>query len=325
MTTIDVERTQIQADRAEIAVELVQRRIVDHRARIAVTSPERMDIGVHSAATDALGVSLLRFTGISYRAEVEPSDHDVLVGQLVDGRGHLTTPHDRLAMTPRDVFMASADFAMVAEMQDLVFNLVRIPLADVADCAAEVCDLSPQKPLRFHAVTPIPSARRIWQDTSMLLHRQLVDPGCDRINSLALHGLNRMAAAALLTAFPNTTMTTARQRGPGPTTPATIRRAMQFIEDHAAEPLTLARIAAHVRVTPRALQTGFRSHLDTTPLGYLRRVRLEHVHRELQDADPTQGATVEGIAVRWGFTHPARFAAWYRQTYTVLPSHTLRS
>ncbi|GAB7045219.1 hypothetical protein JCM9534A_03450 [Catenuloplanes indicus JCM 9534] len=97
--------------------------------------------------------------------------------------------------------------------------------------------------------------------------------------------------------------------------PVTVRRAVACIDAHAA--------AAGVSV--RALQAGFRRHMDTTPLGYLRRVRLERAHRDLQAADPTTGATVTVIARGWGFTDLSRFAADYHAAFGRLPRQTLRT
>ena len=65
-------------------------------------------------------------------------------------------------------------------------------------------------------------------------------------------------------------------------------------------------------------------HLDLTPLEYLRRVRLDHAHRDLVAADP-RGQTVTAIAYRWGFPSSSRFSHYYRQAYGVTPSRTLRS
>ncbi len=50
----------------------------------------------------------------------------------------------------------------------------------------------------------------------------------------------------------------------------------------------LSDIAAAVGVTPRSVQYTFRRHLGTTPLEYLRRVRLDRAHRDLQAADPVR-------------------------------------
>jgi AraC-like DNA-binding protein len=58
-------------------------------------------------------------------------------------------------------------------------------------------------------------------------------------------------------------------------------------------------------------------------MNYLRRVRLEGAHRDLQKASPGP-ESVTAIAYRWGFSSPSRFAAYYRGAYGVLPSHTLR-
>ena len=92
---------------------------------------------------------------------------------------------------------------------------------------------------------------------------------------------------------------------------------------HAANDISLADIAEAVHVTPRAVQYMFRRHLETTPLQYLRRVRLHHAHQELRGTDRMQ-ETVTAIAARWGFVHTGRFAVLYRQTYGQSPHTTLR-
>ena len=72
------------------------------------------------------------------------------------------------------------------------------------------------------------------------------------------------------------------------------------------------------------MQLAFRRHLDTTPTRYLRRVRLDHAHRQLLTADPERD-TVTAVAYRWGFASSSRFAAYYRTAYGVSPSSTLHT
>ena len=67
-----------------------------------------------------------------------------------------------------------------------------------------------------------------------------------------------------------------------------------------------------------------RRHLDTTPYGYLRRVRLERAHRDLQAGSPAD-TSVAAVAGRWGFADLGRFAAQYRTAFGRLPSQTLRT
>ncbi|MBO1332265.1 helix-turn-helix transcriptional regulator [Streptomyces sp. VRA16 Mangrove soil] len=130
-------------------------------------------------------------------------------------------------------------------------------------------------------------------------------------------------AASVLAAFPNTAFTEPTGTDRHDSHSGTLRRAVDHIEDHAHEPLTVAEIAAAAHVTVRALQYAFRRHMDTTPLAHLRRVRLARAHAELRDADPGTGVTVTSVAARWGFYHPGRFATLYRDTYGRPPHHTL--
>jgi transcriptional regulator GlxA family with amidase domain len=106
--------------------------------------------------------------------------------------------------------------------------------------------------------------------------------------------------------------------------PPVLQHALTFIHDNADCDIGLAEIAAAAGVTPRAVQYLFRRHLGTTPLGYLRRVRLDRAHRELQAADPSID-TVTAIAGRWGFAHPGRFSKAYKQVFGTAPSTTLRA
>lgn len=130
-------------------------------------------------------------------------------------------------------------------------------------------------------------------------------------------------AASVLTAFPNTALTDPTAADRRDSRPDALRRALAYIDDHADQPITVADIAAAAHVTVRALQYAFRQHLDSTPLAHLRRVRLAHVHQDLLAADPHGGATVTEVAARWGFFHPGRFAALYREAYLRTPRETL--
>ncbi|MBL7253558.1 helix-turn-helix transcriptional regulator [Actinoplanes sp. LDG1-01] len=152
----------------------------------------------------------------------------------------------------------------------------------------------------------------------------LAAPGETGINELMLTSLIEAAAATAVTVFPNTTMTTSYVAGPQPITPAAVRRAIAYVDGHAADPITLEDIAAAAGIGVRALQAGFRRHLDTTPIGYLLRVRLNHAHNALRAADPSV-ETVATIAHRWGFTHLGRFSVRYRDMFGRRPSETLRS
>ncbi|MGX5357378.1 helix-turn-helix transcriptional regulator [Kocuria sp. KH4] len=134
----------------------------------------------------------------------------------------------------------------------------------------------------------------------------------------------RALATAVLHAFPSSFLERSAAPEPERAAPAGVRRAVAFMEEHAAEDIGLGEIARAARMSPRGLQAAFRRELSTTPLAHLRRMRLEAVRAELLSTDPGTGATVAGIAARWGFSHPGRFAAAYRERFGQNPATTLR-
>ena len=105
--------------------------------------------------------------------------------------------------------------------------------------------------------------------------------------------------------------------------PQPVTRAMQVMRDQPGFPHTPTTLAAEAGISVRALHNGFRRHLDSTPMNYLRQLRLQRAHDELTSAD-TRDTTVNQIAHRWGFPHQSRFAEIYQRRYGQTPSMTLR-
>ncbi|GAB1643596.1 AraC family transcriptional regulator [Krasilnikovia sp. MM14-A1259] len=103
---------------------------------------------------------------------------------------------------------------------------------------------------------------------------------------------------------------------------APVRRAIDAIHADPAQPFTLSTLAGNAGVSVRTLQQGFSDQVGTSPMGYLRQVRLACAHDELRTADPAQTG-VAAVAHRWGFAHLGRFAAYYRAVYGCVPSDTL--
>lgn len=113
-----------------------------------------------------------------------------------------------------------------------------------------------------------------------------------------------------------------RRRAPTVTS-RDVRRAVDFVEAHAGEPLRAADIAEAAHLSVRGLQVALRRHLDVTPSQLLRTVRLTRAHEDLVNGGPDV-TTVAAIAHRWGFSNLGRFARDYRARYDATPSQTLR-
>lgn len=183
---------------------------------------------------------------------------------------------------------------------------------------------SPGGPVRFTGSRPLtPAAGHALGSTiAYLRDHVLADAVAPPTELLAATAAQHLAAAALA-ALPHGGRAEPARTDHRDATPATLRRALAWIDDHAAQEVTVADIARAAYVTPRALQYAFRRHLGTTPLAHLRQVRLHAAHRDLLAADPA-ATTVTEIALRWGFAHPGHFAAHYRTAFRTTPATTLR-
>lgn len=131
---------------------------------------------------------------------------------------------------------------------------------------------------------------------------------------------NRAAAIALLTTFPHTA-----QRLAGeihiPRSEKT-RVAVDFMMANAHLPIHARDVAAAAGLSARSLQNAFQREHGTTPVDYLRRIRLDRVQDELLSSEPGHTSVVT-IARRWGFAHLGRFSAAYADRLDEYPSTTL--
>jgi AraC-like DNA-binding protein len=180
------------------------------------------------------------------------------------------------------------------------------------------------EPVRLTGYQP-PSAAASghWKATYAYVRNQILGIPLVGAQPLLLAAAEQLLLATVLSVFPNNSLTDPTIEDRHDAHPVTLRRAAAFIEENAHCAISVADVASAASVTVRAVQLAFRRHLDTTPLAYLRRVRLEHARRDLLAADPAL-ETVTAVAYRWGFPSTSRFAAEYRAAYGVLPSHTLR-
>ena len=178
----------------------------------------------------------------------------------------------------------------------------------------------PMSQLRLDAMPP--DRARNWRlALDYVTHTVLANPEA-AANPLIVGSAQRMLAAIALHGYDNgPTENTDTHRH---ATPAAVRRAIAFIEANPDLDISVADIARAAHVSVRSLQMAFRRHLDTAPLRYLRRVRLDLVHTDLHAAQPGDDTTVTATAMRWGYADLSRFAADYRAAYGEPPHATLR-
>ncbi len=101
-----------------------------------------------------------------------------------------------------------------------------------------------------------------------------------------------------------------------------IRRAMDFVDQHAGEYLIVKDLANAAGVSERTLHAAFNEFLSVGPARYLKLRTLHQIRRILKAADPSM-ATVTEIATQLGVWELGRFAGDYHLLFGELPSDTL--
>ncbi|MGW5263202.1 AraC family transcriptional regulator [Microbispora sp. NPDC004025] len=294
----------------------------DHGLR--PVDPEiRLDVRMNGMTFDGMGLYSLGY-GTEVLITPQPLDTYLLVEIPLIGAAEVSHGRERIVSTPELAAVLSLTRPMT--MRWAAGHVSLIARFDRAALEAHLCKLlgrTPRRPLTFSLGMDLTRPPvRSWLSVVDLLRREAETGGAMLEQPVALRQLEGLLMTQLLLAQPSN-YSEALSGGQPRVAPTAVERAVDLIEARAAEPLSVEEIAESVGVGARALQEGFRRQLETTPMSYLREVRLERVHAELAVRDP--GTTsVTDVAYRWGFVHLGRFALAYRRRFGESPSETLR-
>src|SRR5690606_27460829 len=169
---------------------------------------------------------------------------------------------------------------------DQIGEVQRNPLAAARGSGWGFCPLLQLKP--DHA------AVRSWLHMVRVLSAELPNMAGMLTNEL----VKAQVASAVLTGFllaitPDERATAAR--------PRIVKRVVDRLHEDPARAWTVADMAEIAGVSVRRLQEGFQEYLGTSPMAYLRDVRLTRIHEELSRHQ--RNSTIAEIAARWGFPH----------------------
>lgn len=247
-----------------------------------------------------------------------PAGGDYVVAWIGTGSGEVERLGERYPLPRETPVLLPPDHEYTFWTADHDHRLVHLDRDFVRRVAAARSEVGEQ-PLRFDDRRPPDreTARR-WQGVLTALARSLRVGGPE---SAAWQSAKAMAAEVFLEAFPPRLDDLPGVLGHPRN--ARLRAAVQYIHDHAAEPVTVAELSEASGLSVRSVQESFRRVFDVSPLTYLRHVRLDRVRAELLELDPQLGA-VGDVARRWGFAHLGRFSASYAERFGEYPKQTLR-
>ncbi len=254
--------------------------------------------------------------------ELETSYHVnvPLVGVLTsthDGRESVAAPGTATVYGPQGETVLSRWEAGCRQL------CVKLERSVVEQTLATLSGRDHEDVLEFDPILDVRSGPgRSWVEFAMFLN--------DQARQVGSPVASPMVAAPMVEALARALLTSAGHRHrpqlelPAPTASArAVRVAIDFLEERAADPITISDLAAHCHLSVRTIQEAFARHVGTPPLQYLREIRLKRAHDELRTSDPLR-TTVAAIAHRWGFTHLGRFAAAHSKEFGESPSVTLR-
>lgn len=96
---------------------------------------------------------------------------------------------------------------------------------------------------------------------------------------------------------------------------ARIARAVSWIRDHYAEPLTVPDLAARAGMSPASFHRHFRTATAMSPIQYQKQIRLQAARRMLL----SEGVEVAAVGFSIGYESPSQFSRDYRRLFGEAP------
>lgn len=292
--------------------------------RLLVSGSSAMDAELSWAE---LGSVALYFIDYHSQVSIDRSSQSGYMSVVAPLTGALHTEHHRQDFIARprqsQAVVSWGDKLHLDVSADCAMLSLR---AEISALTQALRNLAPEAegPLLFETAVVDPRSCHAISGTMQIMTSVLDSFGSvDAMPSHLRRQLREQALNTILLAVPHSQ--TAQIYRPRPPARRAVREAIDIIEGESMGELTVADIAKRVGVGLRALEVGFQHEMQCTPRAFLQNKRMERAHRDLTDADPSDGATVTAIALRWGFAHTGRFATAYRGKYGFSPSRTLKA
>ncbi|MBT8766666.1 AraC family transcriptional regulator [Metapseudomonas boanensis] len=284
---------------------------------------ERVSASMHHVSRGRLSLNRLEYGAT---VDIDPGrlESFYLVQVPIQGRARIKCGGHSFISTPELASLISPDLPLWMRWEaDAPQLALRIDQSEMRHHCAQHLGYVPDKALEFSPELDLrnPGGRYFLQLLEMLVDA-IAQTQHPIHQPLVLKQFESVLLNALIYGQPHNFRERMEGDGrPRGISPHFVRRTEEYMRAHAHEPLTIEQLAEYAGVSVRTLFAGFREFCDTSPMAYLRNLRLEQVHLELSRQPQ---ASVTDVAFKWGFAHLGRFAQEYKRRYGCLPSETLR-
>ncbi len=285
--------------------------------------PERaagFDCVVNHCPLSSLALTYARY-GSSMHARLEQSDFFVQ-GFPLSGRGEVCWNRSTFAVDPTVGGIAGGpgSEASLDYSGDFSHLVLKITPAALVHRLSLLLDRPIDPPLQFTGF-PNPGYAAAYARLVKFVAGE-VGRGADRLPALAIGELEDALLVNYL--FANEHNYSALLAGPPrAAAPWQVRRAVDYIEQHWDQPITIEQLTRITETSARSLFLLFKKTYDVSPMVYLSQVRLRHARKLL--SQPTPGTSVTKVGFMCGFSNMGNFALKYQGAFGEKPSETLRS
>lgn len=288
----------------------ISRVMQPHRLR-----PDRADAAPHShmdfLRLQGLAVGTIKLGGVAL--DVPPLADYLLVVFCLSGSGLLRADREEVAVDRFQAIVCAPNQALTGQLSaDCEQFFVRIDKTRLAEISGRrTIRLGPRLDLRQPRLQP-------WLTTLRNLVADPITVGLIRADARVAADYEQLLLRLLLAAQEEAPP----DRPRGHVRPASVHRAIGYIEAHASAGITMTDIAEAAGVPERTLHDAFRRFEGVSPMRYLRDLRLDRTRARLL-AGGVEGS-VTATALGAGFSHLGRFAQDYQERFGERPSETLR-
>jgi AraC-like DNA-binding protein len=293
--------------------------------------PHRLDVVGRNQVLD-VHISKARLAGISliyHRhgacVSVKPQLlRDFFLLQIpLRGRAFVTVDKEEVHCSPKQAVMISPTLGVEMTFGEGCEQLiVRIEKTDLELQMEQHLGRRLELPVKFAPAVPLDTspAREI---TSLLRYMTmtLTETGGISSSSIAKKHMASLLISALINCLDHNYQEELTE-GKALPRPAYITKAQKYMRMNFAEPIGPEEVAQAIDVSARALYAGFKTYLNTTPMRYLKELRLDMVHQALVGLE-SHRTSVTTIAMNCGFSHLGHFCAAYKNKFGELPHETL--
>jgi AraC-like DNA-binding protein len=294
--------------------------------QLTVQAPDAADFAASMHGARMRDVSLLYLDlHVATVLDFPHTGEYVAVHMPTNGRALVTSNDTTVEANPINAVVTSPHTAVTMAFDlDSPHLVLRVELEALERHLARLMGRTLDRAIAFDLAMDLTTAGAVrWHSAVQLLHTEVLQAGSLVSQGLGISALEEFLMSTLLILQPSNyqRLLTRPDERPGN---RAVRRSIDFIEAHLSEDLTMEQIAAHVDMSIRSVQQGFRQEMEVSPMAYVRDRRLDKARAELSDAIPADGVSVTDVALKWGFNHLSNFSSLYRRRFGELPSQTLR-